>query len=111
MAVPARPVSGQPIATPWGAMVHDAIVATDIQAGTTSLAVTTATGSKLVTFPRPFTAPPVVIVTIANKPTNGDAYNARVENVTATGFTLWLIAPSGWSVTFTIGWLAMGPRT
>lgn len=112
MAVPARPVSGQPIATPWGGVVHDAIVAVDLQAGKTSLAFSTAQASKVVTFPRPFATPPIVVVSISNGvPTNSADYTARVDLVTATGFTLWFVASSAWGITLEASWFAMGPRT
>ena len=63
MAVPARPVSGAPIDSAWGGVVHDAIVAQDIQHGKASVVLTAASEVGFtVTFARPFAAAPDVVV-------------------------------------------------
>ena len=63
MALPAKPAAGAAIESAWGSIVHDAAVAIDIQSGYVDMAfANSAVGpTTLVTFPRPFAAPPVVV--------------------------------------------------
>jgi hypothetical protein len=113
LAVPARPAPGVPIASDWGAVVHDSIVAQDVQAGTVSVVVTaSATGNLPVTFPRPFASAPTVVVGIANAPGGSFRLIARANAVTASGFTAYLYTGDNTtaSVTLLVSWIAYGPR-
>jgi hypothetical protein len=110
MAVPARPASGAPIDSVWGGVVHDEVVAQDIQAGTVSVvAANVPSVCVQVTFPRPFAAPPIVMVT-----QNGGAsgWYSYSSTVTATGFPLCIALRTGvaGSVTVPCSWVAIGPR-
>lgn len=86
MAVPTPPTAGEPIAEAWGDVVHDAVVAMDLQYGT---AITPATGSGVdtsnvsVVFPRPFASAPMVL---AGSQAGG--FIAVASSITPTGFTL-----------------------
>jgi hypothetical protein len=113
MAVPNRPVGGASIESAWGGVVHDGIVAQDIQAGSVVMTTTASGGVSpvvTVTFPRPFAAPPTVIL--------GGALNSSgivVSNVgrapTATDFGACVKRTDGGGIaTFTGYWLAIGPR-
>jgi hypothetical protein len=116
MAVPTPPTAGEPIAEAWGDVVHDAVVAMDIQAGKQQ--ITIPSGAEVgvaVVFPRPFAAPPVVVIgTESAGGVNGRIVIARKSAITATGFTCWLQSSSGaavaGSVTQTTDWIAYGPR-
>lgn len=110
MAVPARPASGAPIDSQWGGIAHDTAVAQDIQAGTASVVVSNApSGSIAVTFPRPFAAPPTVVVA---QNANTAGWFAYIGGVTATGFLAQVTTKAGNSATGTIPvtWVAIGPR-
>lgn len=78
-----RPVSGAPIETGWGTQVHDLLEG--IQAGAATVP-TGATPSIAVTFPRAYTAPPIVVVGFQ------DPSSALIQlyavSVTTTGFVM-----------------------
>jgi H-type lectin domain len=113
LAVPTRPAPGIPIASDWGGVVHDSIVAQDIQAGQLSVAVSaSATGNAPVTFPRPFASAPIVVVAIGNAPGGSFRLVARANAVTASGFSAYLYTGDNTTatVTLTVTWIAYGPR-
>jgi len=116
MAVPTPPTAGEPIAEAWGDVVHDAVVAMDIQAGKQQITIgsTVAEVGVAVTFARPFAvAPTVVIGTESAGGTAGRQIIARKSAITTTGFTAWLQGTTGGAasaVTQTVDWLAYGPR-
>ena len=111
MAVPARPISGNPIDSAWGQVAHDMAVAQDVQSGSFTLTHTAANLSNqlAVVFPRPFAAPPMVVMASVNfNYIATEAGNAA----TATGFTAQSkrvdgSAPTG---TVVVQWIAIGPR-
>lgn len=116
MAVPTPPTAGEPIAEAWGDVVHDAVVAMDIQSGkqTMTLPSGQAEITTAITFPRPFASAPVVVLGpegaggVAGRPVFG-----RQSAVTTTGFTMTLQCATGaasGSVGQTTHWLAYGPR-
>jgi len=111
MAVPTRPAAGAPIESAWGDIVHDSIAAMDLQAGTASVVVSAAAaGSTVVTFPRPFAAPPVV--TTATGPLGTSLWVVTVLAVTATQVTLNATTKTGatGSATVPMMWIAYGTR-
>ena len=110
MTVPARPVEGDPIGVAWGQVVHDAVVAQDIQAGVVSVVASSdATAAVEVTFPRPFAAAPVVLV---SQNANSAGWIAYAGAVTATGFRANVTTKAGnaASGTLPVAWVAIGPR-
>lgn len=116
MAVPTRPASGAPIETAWGDIVHDTAVAMDIQCGTTTITMTAAETGKNIVFPRPFAAPPVVVVAIGeiggtpNRPMVAKV--SQANPVTATQFQAVCQSTTATvtSLTLPVWWIAMGPR-
>lgn len=103
---PTRPASGEPVATSWGQAVHDAIEG--IQAGSANVvwAASSISNSITVTFPRPFAAPPNVVVA------SGHAhYSVSVLSITATNMAMQGRRTDGTSqsVTIACNWLAVGP--
>ena len=110
MAVPARPVSGQPIETTWGDIAHDTAVAIDYQTGTATLpAAGAATSQVAVVFPRAFAAPPVVFLT--GRDANACAQPESVVAVSATQFTAQQRHRSDSNVLAAgFSWVAIGPR-
>jgi hypothetical protein len=100
------PNSGEVVASSWGAAVAQAH--NGIQSGTvTTPAITSGSAFVAVTFPRPFSAPPVVV---AVGPGNTVLY-AQVGLITNTGFTAYIrdsrdSPPSGG--TAVINWIAVG---
>jgi hypothetical protein len=112
VTVPNRPVSGAPIETAWGDVVHDSIVALDVQSGIVSVAipVAAANGGTDITFARPFAAPPAVLATLNTGVTSHFAF---VLNITAAGCRVALQnKDAGTSILAAtpVGWLAIGPR-
>lgn len=112
MAVPARPISGNPIDSAWGQVAHDTAVAQDIQAGTVN-AQSGNPGSAqgpavAVVFARPFASPPAVVVAGS---TSTAIYIANVTGITATGFTIVVRRSDGGAqTTAPVTWIAIGPR-
>jgi hypothetical protein len=111
MAVPARPASGAPIDSAWGGVAHDTAVAQDIQAGSASVGTGSAGAvgpGVVVTFPRPFAAPPTVVVSGS---TTTALYIANAAGISATGMTLFAARrDSGNTTTAPVHWVAVGPR-
>lgn len=109
MAIPARPVAGALLDSAWGGLVHDAIVAFDIQAGAfTAVHTSQQTSPQVnVTFPRPFGAPPMMGLASTN-------FNYAVglaAPATATGFgaASWRFSGAA-SGSIVHQWIAYGPR-
>jgi hypothetical protein len=105
-----RPAAGAPIESAWGGQVHDAIEG--IQAGTASIVFSGGTNGSAwltVTFPRAYTAPPVVV---ASPQVTSNAYIANINNVTATGFVVGMSHKDASSnisaVTLPCHWIAVG---
>jgi len=111
MTVPAAPTAGEPIAEAWGDVVHDSIVAMDMQAGDNPVAVAAAvSGQTVVTFPRPFAAVPIVVASMRS---TSVAYIAMVSAVTTTQVTLVMshkTAGTSFTDTRSVSWIAYGPR-
>jgi malic enzyme len=112
MAVPARPTSGTPIESLWGQVAHDSAVAQDIQSGTVTLTyVSSSTVTGAITFPRPFAAPPAVVIVGSGTVAIGCV--AKVDSVTATQANIRVsdtqnVAHTSGSMV--IQWIAIGPR-
>jgi hypothetical protein len=112
MAVPTAPAAGEPIAEAWGDVVHDSIVAMDIQVGTANVAVAGAvSGVTTVTFPRPFASAPVVV---ASMQSTSVAYVPFVNGPpTATTVSVGFshkTAGTSFTDTRQVTWIAYGPR-
>jgi len=111
MAVPTAPAAGEPIAEAWGDVVHDSIVAMDIQSGVVNLTLTaTNVANVVVTFPRPFAAPPIVVACYQS---TNQSFLANVHGApTATQVTIGLSTKTAANVTDTrpVSWIAYGPR-
>jgi hypothetical protein len=110
MAVPAAPAAGEPIAEAWGDIVHDEIVAMEIQTGVVTIThASNPVANANVTFPHPFAEAPIVILTCDN-------YNFVAGHngtqPTATGFVASSARTSGTAATNTvhIAWIAYGKR-
>jgi hypothetical protein len=111
MAVPVAPAAGEPIAEAWGDVVHDAIVARDIQSGnsaTPNAASGTGelSGTVTIVFPRPFAAPPQVVAMASNA-----HHYVALSSVTATQVVL-ISKRVGQTtgVGVALAWIAIGPR-
>jgi hypothetical protein len=108
--VPSRPAPGAPIDAAWGGVAHDAAVAQDIQIGTVRIEVSGSSGASVrVTFPRPFAAVPVVLVSQGANSHNWVASSGAHD---ATGFTAHASTKSGAaaSAEIPVAWVAIGPR-
>ena len=83
MAATAIPIpnSGEVVASSWGAAVAGAH--NGIQSGSVTVTAASGTGSAAVVFPRPYSAPPMVVASVAMGPS---FFVAGVGAVTATGF-------------------------
>jgi hypothetical protein len=117
MAVPTPPTAGEPIAEAWGDVVHDAVVAMDIQQGYADISATSATVAGLaVTFPRAFAAGsvPSVITSIGGASSGtagGNPWAPGHYGASPTGFTIRASVATAQSVTnLRIHWIAYGPR-
>jgi len=111
MAVPARPVGGEPTAAAWGQVAHDSIVAQDIQAGNANVTITAApSGTLVLTFPRAFAAAPNVVVSAVTASNIYFAYVAAAPSATAV--TLGVTRKDGTSLrdAINVAWVAYGPR-
>jgi hypothetical protein len=111
MAVPNRPNAGGVVESGWGQVVHDEVVAQDIQAGSVTVAAaSTPTGAAAVVFPRPFAAPPIVVVTQAG---GASGWYSYASGVTATGFNALIAIRTGaaGSTSVPVHWIAYGPRS
>jgi hypothetical protein len=114
MAVPTPPTAGEPIAEAWGDVVHDQVVAMEIQ--TKRFTVAAPGGSTFadagIVFDHPFAAgsKPVVICTMES--IDNIAISAGTTSITNVGFTCRISKGNGnlsafaWSVMA----VAYGPR-
>ena len=114
MAVPTPPTAGEPIAEAWGDVVHDAVVAMDIQSGVTNVSLAAQSeASVTVVFPRPFAAPPVICMGMPEiGGTTQRPVTAKWNSKTATQFGC-LVQTGGGAITagpFPVNWIAYGPR-
>lgn len=113
MAVPTRPVSGQPIASAWGQVAHDAIVAQDLQAGVATVTAPGGTAAPTVTlvFPRAFGGVPTVVCVAY---TGSGTLTAFSQGPSATQVVLGVANATGaGSVAagpVSVAWFAFGPR-
>lgn len=101
-----RPVAGAAIASSWGDEVHDALEG--IQSGIATLpAAASPTSTLVVVFPRPYTAPPVVLMT--PRDANGAAQVEAATSITATQFTAYQRHRSDANVlAAAFSWVAIG---
>lgn len=112
MAVPAAPTAGEPIAEAWGDVVHDAVVAQDVQSGVVTITTTAApTADATVTFPRPFATGPQVFVQCVG----GNVNMAGLVSIPPVGnCTIRVFKRDGTNFgagqVLTVFWLAYGPR-
>lgn len=114
MVVPARPVAGAPIETAWGDVVHDTVVALDVQVGRANVTVNNSTqGSLAIVYPRPFASPPTVVAMIVES-NSGPGLAGHVQTPgggTALGTTLRVSGfAANLTVTLPVDWIAIGPR-
>jgi hypothetical protein len=113
MAVPIAPTAGEPIAEAWGDVVHNTVVATDIQTGYVPISINNSQqGSAVVTFPRPFADNPVIVAMIISAAGGALGLLVQAAAASATQVTLRLST----SATTTISgvgvmWIAIGPRS
>jgi hypothetical protein len=109
MAVPTPPTAGEPIAEAWGDLVHDAVVAQDIQVGVGTIAGGASSGTLAVVFPRPFASAPKVFV--SGTDANAGAQPMSCTSITTAGFNAYARhrADSPMSA-MGFSWLAIGPR-
>lgn len=100
-----RPASGAPIATAWGAEVHDQLEG--IQTGKVNVTAGSTPAQVAVVFPRPYAAPPTVFAS-PNGTTSVCVASAR--DVTAIGFNLTMMRADGvaTATTQSVAWLAVG---
>jgi len=114
MAVPVAPAAGEPIAEAWGDVVHDSIVAMDLQSGSATATVTAGTNAANVTvvFSRPFASAPNVIATVG--PMVSNVFVCNVVSISATQVVLNALRKDetnqGSSVGIPVQWFAYGPR-
>jgi hypothetical protein len=111
MAVPNRPTSGAPIETAWGDVVHDSIVAQEIQVGSfnATFSASSLSGVVAAVFPHPFAGVPTVMLT----PRGGPHYTtALTADPTAAGFSAQCRRGDGTSQSLVVPvyFLAIGPR-
>jgi hypothetical protein len=109
MAVPNRPAAGGVVESAWGDIVHDEVVAQEIQTGT-FMANIAQNGSVQVpvTFPHPFASAAWVVVFAQISAAAGNRAYVSVQSVTANGFDLGVGGGTAWNYS---GWyLAYGPR-
>ena len=106
----ARPVAGAPIESTWGGQVHDNVEG--IQTGSVVVTLTGASnGTAVVTFPRAYTAPPKVFLTIAATTSNTMAHCwVPSAGVTTTQLNIAAGRDDSTTVTssITVNWLAIG---
>ena len=113
MAATAIPIpnSGEVVASSWGAAVAGAH--NGIQSGTVPVTVSGAvSGFAAVVFPRPFSAPPVVIVAIGQLGAVATTrYYALAGSITALGFNAYVQHAdntSGTAAAQNVSWIAIG---
>lgn len=105
---PTRPADAAPVATDWGQAVHDMLEG--IQGGTITITSTTATTADgTVTFPRAYTAAPIVVIGVGG----GNTYLAGLVSApTTTQVTFRIFKRDGTAFTngtqVVIWWIAVG---
>ena len=114
MAVPARPTAGAVVESAWGQVAHDTAVAMDVQAGFSSIVLSSQISNAVhITFPRPFAAAPTVVVCPGGTggPPTGNFYGFA-GGANTTGVDLYVQQYQGVasSVTIPVAWVAYGPR-
>jgi hypothetical protein len=110
MAVPVAPAAGEPIAEAWGDVVHDAVVAQDIQSGKVTVQMTNQASNKvLVTFPRPFAAIPNVVATV-NLGTGVWVGVVMSASATQAEIGAFHRAATTSTAAVPVCWVAIGPR-
>jgi len=104
-----RPTAGAPIESAWGGAVHDAVEG--VQSGTVQVPapVSATSQSATVTFPRAYTAPPVVVVTPAMAAANRFLM-ATVNTITTTGFGVLVTqkTDAAFATVTPVNWVAVG---
>jgi hypothetical protein len=110
MTAPNRPAAGALVDSAWGQVVHDAVVAQDMQSGLASVVASSdASAGVEVAFPRPFASAPIVLV---SQDANSAGWIAYAGAITANGFRASAATKAGnaASGTIPVAWLAIGPR-
>jgi hypothetical protein len=110
MTVPNRPAAGALVDSAWGQLVHDAVVAQDIQAGLVNVVASSdASAAVEVVFPRPFASAPIVLV---SQDANSAGWIAYAGAIDAKRFDANVATKAGnaASGTIPVAWLAIGPR-
>jgi hypothetical protein len=114
VAVPTAPAAGEPIAEAWGDVVHDAVVAMDVQAGVGNVNFPNAAVSDqpIIVFPRPFALPPVVVITIGGSSSGANVHIGLRAAPTATQFQVQAreVRESAVNANMPFQWIAYGPR-
>lgn len=110
MAVPTRPAAGAPIETAWGDVVHDGVVAMEIQTGTAILVFSNVAVSAIlvVTFPHPFASTPLVFLTPQD--TGNITIGLRAKDATSFQMQGRDSREAAITANSPIGWIAYGPR-
>ena len=105
---PARPVSGEPIATAWGTAIHDMLEGIQCGAGSVTITASNLSAVATITFPRAYAAPPIVFI----GGTTGPHYNCNATAPPVSGNTVGVHCRrtdgSSQSGTLTFTWLAIG---
>lgn len=110
MAVPARPVSGEPIDSTWGQLVHDEVVARELQSGRVSVTLSNAVTAQLaVSFSPAFASAPQVVVTAES---SAGTHIAGITGLGLSGFTIVVFRRDGANVVndVFVNWMANGQR-
>jgi hypothetical protein len=115
MAVPVAPAAGEPIAEAWGDVVHDAVVAQDIQTGFIDITLASGSTGKTarITFGRPFASAPVVMLTRDDSASSALMTMVSNGSITAVDCICKVYpAPPSSTIAGTtrVYWLAYGPR-
>jgi hypothetical protein len=114
MTVPTRPADNAPVDTAWGDVVHDTIVANDVQSGVINMvfAASAVGPTVVVTFPRPFASVPIVVATAGGVSAGGTNVNVGITALTTTTVSLQgrEVRETAISVTLPCQWIAIGPR-
>lgn len=80
----------------------------DVTTGTTASSGWYISTSQSVTFPRPFSSIPTVMIQEAGG-NGGRMYRFRINGITTTGFTFWLIANVAEYTPVGTSWIAVEP--
>ena len=102
--VAARPASGAPIESGWGQQMHDAVEGVQAGAGTIP-AIAGPVGTLVVTFPRAYAAPPIVV---ASAVSSSGFWIIAVGAISATQVTLYSSRRDGSNVSAIVAnWVAV----